>query len=634
MLEDRPYPVRTFFSFGTNLLVTQADTERNQRMLHALDFHVHVDMFMNPTAQSADIVLPASLPWEREALRCGFEISQEAVEHVQLRQKMVDPLGETRADYDIVMELAKRMGMADEFFGGDIEAGWNHQIEPLGITVDDLRRHPDGIRFPQRTSRQKYADTKVDGTVTGFRTPTGLVEIYSEALLNIGQPALASFVEPAENPGTSGDFPTVLTTAKSGWFIHSSLRHVASLRRKSPQPQVQINVDHAHGIGVHDGDWVKLVTPQGAVRLKAQVSNTLHADVAVAEFGWWQGCEPLGRTSEGVAISDSQFNINGVLSDRHRDPVSGSIPLRATICRIEADPEANRGSWSGVRSFRIAAKYRAAEDIEQFDFVAVDGEALPDFLAGQHVIVSTQDMDVRRAYSLVGPNQRPGMLSIAVRLARTSNQPDGRMSSHLHGLPVGSVVQLSQPTGVFTIPTRTARPLMLVAGGIGITPFMGHLRALLQLREAGEVTPSVALIFSVRPGAPHPFEKEINELAAAIGSVSVDFVHGPDAPEFGMVNAQWLARKPLAYLCGAPGFLGAMRGTLRGKGIPDFDIFDETFFAEVQIPKTLQPQKVSIAGADESFDWTPAMGTLLDAAERAGLPCRAAVAWVNARAAW
>ncbi len=611
-----PYPVRTLFSFGTNLVVTQADSERNQRMLQALDFHVHVDMFMNPTAQSADIVLPASLPWEREALRCGFEISQEAVEHVQLRQKMVDPLGETRADYAIVMDLARRMGMADNMFGGDIEAGWNHQLGPLGITVDDLRKRPEGIRFPQPTSRQKFAQTNADGSVIGFRTPSGLVEIYSEALLDIDQPALPTFVESAEHPGTSDEYPIVLTTAKNGWFIHSSLRHVASLRRKSPEPQVMIGVDHASAIGVHEGEWVRVVTPKGSVRQKVQISKTLDNRVAIAEFGWWQGCEPLGRTSVRV-LDRNNASINGVLSDEHRDPVSGSVPLRATICRIEADAEANQGSWSGTRTFRIAAKRRAAEDIEQFDFVPVDGKALPDFLAGQHVIVSTDDIDVRRAYSLVGPNQKPERLSIAVRLARTSNQPDGRMSSHLHGLSVGSLVCLSQPTGAYNIPTDTSRPILLVAGGIGITPFLGYLRALWQLREAGLSTPPVSLVYSVRPDAPYPFAQELTELAAAIGTVTIDFVYGPGTPDFSMVDAPLLERQPLAYLCGSPGFLNAMREALIDKGLHNFNIFEETFFAEVQIPKTLQPQTVCIANTDESFEWTPSMGTLLDAAERA-----------------
>jgi len=619
VLEGRPYKVKTLISFGTNLLITQADTERNRQMLHALDFHVHADVFMNPTAQSADLVLPVNLPWEREALKCGFEISQAAVEHVQLRQRMVHPPGQARADYEIVLELAQRLDMSDDFFGGDIKACWNYQLEPLGITVNDLRRHPEGLRFPQPTAYRKYAGAKADGSITGFSTLSQRVELYSEALLGIGQPPLPTFVEPFENPRSSADFPIVLTTAKSGWFVHSSHRHVASLRRKAPVPQVQIGADHASSIGVLDGQWVKVVTPQGGVRMKAQISATLNAKVAIADFGWWQDCVPLGRPSMGISGSCSS-NINGVLSDIQRDPVSGSVPLRATICRVESDPAANRGCWFGTRAFRITAKHRAAEDIEQFDFVPEDGQLLPDFLPGQHVVVTSPGVDVRRAYSLVGPNQNPQALSIAVRLARAPSKPDGRMSSHLHSLPIGSVVHMTQPSGVFSIPTHTDRPLIFVAGGIGITPFLGHLRALMQLRAAGHPTPSVMLVFAGRRGTSHPFEKVLKELAQAIGTVTIDCVFGPGIPSFGFLSPDIKAKKPLAYLCGSPGFLTAMREALCQKGIPNFDIFDETFSAEVEIPKTLGPQKVRVADTDKSFEWLPALGTLLDAADSAGIP--------------
>ena len=618
VLEGQPYPVRTLFSFGTNFLVSQADTERNKRMLHALDFHVHVDAFMNPTAQSADIVLPANLPWEREALRCGFEISQAAVEQVQLRPRMVQPPGQARADYEIVMDLARRMGMADDFFGGDIEAGWNHQLAPLGVTVDDLRRHPEGMRFPQATARRKYALVNPDGAVAGFATPTKRVELYSEALLNIGQPPLPTFVEPAENPQTDADFPLVLTTAKSGWFVHSSHRHVASLRRKSPGPQVQLGKDYAVSIGVHDGQWVRVWTPRGVVRMRAQLSETLHPKVAIADFGWWQGCEPLGRSGGPIYGNDSS-SINSILSDASRDPVSGSIPLRATICRIEADPAANRGDWVGTRAFRLARKSQVTRDIQEFHLEPEDGQPLPDFLPGQHVVVSAEGLDVRRAYSLTGPCVSPGAFSIAVRRDVTTGQPDGRMSTYLHGLHEGATLHLTKPAGVFTMPVQTGRPLILLAGGIGVTPFIGYLRALLARRQAGHDTPQVVLILSCRPGDSHPFQEELEALAAAIGTITLKCVFGPAIPSFDFMSEEFRARKPLAYLCGSPGFLQALRGAVRDQAIPDFDIFDETFSAEVEIPKTLAPQRVEVSGTGQSFAWAPELGTVLDAAEAAGV---------------
>ena len=103
-------------SFGTNFVVSQGHSSRNRRALRALDFHVHVDMFMNPTAENADIVLPASMPWERDALKIGFEITQAAVETIQFRPQMLPQLGDCKADYQIAAELAVRLGPGQRVF--------------------------------------------------------------------------------------------------------------------------------------------------------------------------------------------------------------------------------------------------------------------------------------------------------------------------------------------------------------------------------------------------------------------------------------------------------------------------------------------------------------------------------------
>lgn len=74
-----------------------------------------------------------------------------------------------------------------------------------------------------------------------------------------------------------------------------------------------------------------------------------------------------------------------------------------------------------------------------------------------------------------------------------------------------------------------------------------------------------------------------------------------------------------------------MRAALSQKGIPNFDIFDETFTAEVEIPKTLSPQTIRIADTDKQFQWSPAIGTVLDAADSAGISLPNGAEWVNAK---
>lgn len=634
VLKHEPYPVTMLMSFGTNMLVSQADTARNLEALRALQFYVHVDMYMNPAAENADIVLPASMPWEREALRCGFEISQAAVEHVQLRRRMVEPLGETRADYDIVFDLACRLGMRDKFFGGSIETGWNYQLAPLGITVDDLRAHPEGLDFRQPFSYEKYARAGPDGKMRGFPTGSGVVELYSEQLLDIGQPALPSYVHPA-SLGVEGqpdeDFPLTLSTAKNGWFIHSSHHHIASLRKKAPNPQAEVSPGLADAHGLADGDWLYIVTAYGRAAVQAHIDPHLHDQVVIADFGWWQGCEPLGLP-DSSPLGAQTANMNSALSDQHRDPVSGSVPMRAVACRIEPATELNQRRWQGDRPFRIIGKTGLAEDIIAFALKPEDGGRLPDFLPGQHIVVSDIEGALRRPYSLTSVHRSPSQVSVGVRLERGRGRPDGKMSSWLHDLNAGARLLLSMPTGTFTLPISTSRPIVLGASGIGITPFIGYLEALLATPEKKR-PPRVLLIYICRDGGTHAYRDRLRMLEDALPELRVIVLYrrprstdtlGVDHDAVRVLDFDWIddelvVQRALAYLCGSTRFVEAARAGIAARGIPAFDIFSEIFAATVKIPANLTAQTISVEGERHGFEWTPNDGTILAAGDKAGI---------------
>jgi anaerobic selenocysteine-containing dehydrogenase/ferredoxin-NADP reductase len=636
VLTGEPYRVQALMSFGTNFVVSQGHSSRNRAALRALDFHVHVDMFLNPTGENADILLPANMPWERDALKIGFEITQEAVETIQFRPQMLPQLGACKADYEIVAELAVRLGLADEFFGGDIHAGWNYQLAPLGVTVEELRLHPEGLRFPQLLRHQKYALPQQDGTVAGFATPTRRVEIYSELMLEHGYAPLPGHVEPAESPLAArrdSRFPLVLTTAKSGWFVHTSHRHVASLRRKTPDPAIEISPTLAAGRGLKDGDWAIVMTSTGDVRLRVRLNEALDDRVAVAEFGWWEDCPPLGRDampSAGYLTS----NMNAALSDATRDPVSGSVPLRATTCDIRKDETASRGHWSGKRSFTVAAIQREADNVVALDLAPGDGGALPAFRPGQHVLLSLPGVDIARAYSLTGHDGRD-VLSIAVKKRSADDPglaPDAAcLSDRVHRLSVGDEVQIEPPKGIFTPPLSGRRPVLLLAAGIGITPFVGYLEALAR-RQPAERVAKVLLLYGCRNGGEHAFARRLRELARLLPELELVTAYSAPRPQdrcpgdydyAGRLDLSaivpLLPQRPLTYLCGSPGFTTSLTTRLVERGVPRFDIFTEAFASPPPVPLTLTPQTVHIADSKKSFTWTPELGTLLDAAQAAGL---------------
>jgi len=196
--------VRGLVGFGANLVLAQPDSARGRAALAALDFYVHADLFMTPTAELADIVLPVASPFESEALKIGFEVSVAAQSLVQLRRPVVAPRGEARSDLQIVFALATRLGLGEHFWNGDIDAAFRHQLAPSGLTLEQLRAEPAGVRVPLEPQYQRYR-------TRGFGTPTRKIELYSEQLLAHGYAPLPD--PPATAP--SNAFPLVLTSAKT-----------------------------------------------------------------------------------------------------------------------------------------------------------------------------------------------------------------------------------------------------------------------------------------------------------------------------------------------------------------------------------------------------------------------------------
>lgn len=331
VLEAEPYPVRGLVAFGSNLLLSQADAAATARAVAALRFHVHLDLFMTPTAAQADIVLPVTSPWEHEGLRVGFDGTPEGQARVQLRRPAVAPPGEARSDGAVIFDLAGRLGLADRFFGGTLEAGTAHVLAPSGLTLEALRAAPEGIDTGRRHRFRKHVEAG------GFATPTGRIEIYSERLHAHGQAPLPAFVEPAVSPASRPDlakaFPLVLTSAKSPLFCQSQHRGIPALRRSQPDPAIEIHPGAAAARGIAAGEWVRIETPTGAARARARLNARLDPGVVCAQHGWWQACPPLGRPGYPVH-GEEGANYNALIGDAATDPISGSVALRSYLCEV------------------------------------------------------------------------------------------------------------------------------------------------------------------------------------------------------------------------------------------------------------------------------------------------------------
>ncbi|WP_087725050.1 molybdopterin-dependent oxidoreductase [Pandoraea sp. PE-S2T-3] len=650
ILDGDPYRVRALFCFGTNVLASQADYEMAREALEALEFHVHCDLFETPSARYADILLPVNTPWEREGLRAGFEIDDRADALIQLRQRMVSPRGESRSDNDIVFDLAVRLGMGDAFFGGSLEAGWNYQLAPTGLDVQTLRAHPEGISRPQPQYERKYARTEA-GSVRGFATETRRVELYSERLLRHGYPPVPVHV--AARATTEDDtthFPLVLGSTKNGYYCHSQHRGLASLRMRAPDPVVHLHPSLAAQKQLAAGDWVRVTTPVGVARFRAAFDEGLAADVVLAEYGWWQACDSVGRRGFTMAGEQSS-NYNALATAQDIDPISGSSPLRSLRCDISRDAASDPAHrpWQGMARFRIAGLTPAADGVRAIEFEPLDEVGLPDYLAGQHVTVRVpipgHAQPRTRAYSLTGPaneRERRGY-RIAVRhqqgRTREGEAFEGTVSSWLNtGARVGDVIELGAPSGRFVLPLQTRQPVVCFAGGIGITPFLCYLESLAEQAERAEQAtvppPEVWLHYANRNGATHAFQARLAALALRLPGIHiVNYYDAPrDADVLGrdyatterlsaaVVTDDLIARRARFYLCGPEPMMAAVMDGLAARGVPAFDMFKEAFRSP-SAPRVDADAAwpVTFARSGREAVWTPSHGSLLSFAESLGL---------------
>ena len=224
-----------------------------------------------------------------------------------------------------------RLGLGNQFFGGDIDAALRYQLAPSGVTLEHLRAKPG-----RRADTANDAPPEVRGV---GRVPHA--HRQDRAVLGdvpVRRPSpLPSFEEPGISPRSRPDlaerFPLVLTCAKSLWFCESQHRNIASVRSKAREPQVEIHPDAARACGITVGDWVQISTPNGSVRARAKLNPSLHPTVVCGQHGWWQACPDLDLSGYPPYGPESA-NLNLILRQDPSDPISGNSPLRASMCEI------------------------------------------------------------------------------------------------------------------------------------------------------------------------------------------------------------------------------------------------------------------------------------------------------------
>ena len=338
ILTGEPYPVKAMLSFGGNLITSNGHTLTAKKAISQLDFHAQAELFMSPTAKLADIVLPVASCWEDWCVGAAFTpLGDKAC--IQLRPAVVSPQHESRPDMEIIFDLVKRLELGNNFWDGDIEAAFNYQLAPLGITVEQLRMSPGGINIDLSPEYKKYSKEDDTGNFVGFPTSSKRVEIYSSIFKEHGYDPLPTWRDPTylKQQKQGSDYPLILTGGKIVEYCHSQHRALSLLRERVPHPYLEMNPIKASELGFKEGDWLIVETAHGSVTLQAKLTEGIPYDVVCTQNGWWQACPELGLPGYDP-YSMHGANINLLYSTNEIDPISGSLPIKGQPCNVRRVP--------------------------------------------------------------------------------------------------------------------------------------------------------------------------------------------------------------------------------------------------------------------------------------------------------
>lgn len=315
--ESIPDKLKAFYVVGGNPLLSMADSNAFREAFKRLELLVVHDLVMTETAELAHYVLPACSHLEKWGVAYTYNVCH-CLPYLMLRKKCIEPLGEAWSEWKVFTELAKRLGIGEMFPWKSEEDLVRHELGPSGLTFDELLyEKPEGAFYQEKTY----------GIPPGlFKTPSGKIEIYSDAIAHVGFDPLPAFVEPARSPRSKDQamlarYPLILSTGNRNYFYtHSQFRNLEALRHENPEPVAEISPATAARYSVANGDRVVIETNRGQVKMKAHIEERLADDVVMVPHGW-----------------PGEQNANLLTDTNCREEILGYPDMKSLMCSIRTE---------------------------------------------------------------------------------------------------------------------------------------------------------------------------------------------------------------------------------------------------------------------------------------------------------
>ena len=344
--QGNPYPIRAMFVMAANPALTCSNAKVVEKALRKLEFLVVADLFMTPTAELADIVLPACTFLETTRFvtyDTHADHGWNVTSRIALSPKVVEPLWESWSDWKMISELGRKMGYGEYFPWKTEEEAIDFTLGALSLTCEELRDHPEGIiisvppflykkfnglfgsmmrQVIKVVKFRNYPDMYKKYEMNGFMTPSRKVEIYSERLEKLGYDPLPVYREPAESPfskpALAKNYPLILIAgSKLEMYTHSMMRNISELHRRCPRNLLEIHPETAKKLTIKNGALVKVESPRGSITSSAYVTDRIDPRVVHLYHGF------------------KESNCNVLTDHKAFDPITGSTGLKSLLCRVK-----------------------------------------------------------------------------------------------------------------------------------------------------------------------------------------------------------------------------------------------------------------------------------------------------------
>lgn len=341
----RNYPdIRLVYWAGGNVFHHHQDINRLIGAWRRPETVVVHEQFWTAQAKFSDIVLPASVPLERDDIGAAGDDA-----FVVAMKAALPPAGEARDDYAIFADLSGRLGVCESFTQGRSARDWlrilyeqsRDTARRTGAVLPDFDAFwaADFARLPPGPSeRTLFSAFRADPAANPLATPSGLIELHSSTIAGFGYddcPGHATWRGAEEWLGSAQvrRFPIHLLSNQPSTRLHSQYDHGAVSRASKVAGREPVTLARADAVarGISEGDVVRVFNERGAFLAGARVSDGLLAGVAqIATGAWYDPVEP-GR----IGALDVHGNPNMVTADRPASKLSQGCAAQSALVQIE-----------------------------------------------------------------------------------------------------------------------------------------------------------------------------------------------------------------------------------------------------------------------------------------------------------